>query len=167
MTVASSGGRFLRGQSWEKFSARDAQADFYVAADGDDSWSGALPAPASGGNDGPFATIGRAQEAVRQLKPQIFHEKKAPIDARFIGSPHRYGRGRDIVVLIRGGYYSLEKPLRFGPDDGGERVETDLPTGAFEFHKLKDHFVTYAAYPGETPTISGGRAITAWRRILT
>lgn len=37
------------------------------------------------------------------------------------------------------------------------RIETDVPTGAFKFHKLKDHFVTYAAYPGETPIISGGK----------
>jgi hypothetical protein len=164
MAAALTGGRFLRGQKWEKFSVRNTQADFYVAPHGDDAWSGTLPAPATAGNDGPFATIERAQEAVRHLKQQVYHAKRPPLDARFIGSPHKYGRGRDILVLIRDGYYSLERPLQFGPDDGGERVETDLPTGAFEFHKLKDHFVTYAAYPGEAPTISGGRRITSWRQ---
>ena len=163
MTSKSPGGRFLRGQQWERFSPQNALADFYVAPEGDDSWSGALPSPAVDGDDGPFATIERAQRAVRLLKRQVYSPKKAPLDERFIGSPHAYGEGRDLLVLIRGGYYSLEKPLCFGPDDGGERVETDLPTGAFEFHKLKDHFVTYAAYPGETPIISGGRKITSWR----
>lgn len=173
MTQKSSNGRFLRGQKWERFSVQEAQADFYVAPDGNDSWSGTLPSPNVNNNpltpfgkgdknDGPFATIERAQEAVRLLKQQFYSEKKPPIEKRFIGSPHKYGVGKDILVLIRGGYYSLEKPLNFGSDDGGERVETDLPTGAFEFHKLKDHFVTYAAYPGETPIISGGKKITSW-----
>ncbi len=163
MTSTSPDGRFLRGQKWEKFSVQEAEADFYVAPDGDDSWSGTLPSPDANKNDGPFATIERAQEAVRLLKQQAYSEKKPPMEKRFIGSPHKYGAGKDILVLIRGGYYSQEKPLQFGPDDGGERVETDLPTGAFEFHKLKDHFVTYAAYPGETPIISGGKKITSWR----
>ena len=66
------------------------------------------------------------------------------------------GKGKDIVVLIREGYYSLDKSLIFDPEDGGERVETNLPTGAFEYHKLRDHYVTYAAYPNEKPIISGG-----------
>jgi hypothetical protein len=66
--------------------------------------------------------------------------------------------------LIREGYYSLKKPLVFTPDDGGERVETNLPTGAFEYHKLQDHYVTYAAYPGEKPVISGGRLIDKWEK---
>jgi len=164
MKQKSSDGRFLRGQKWERFSVQETQADFHVAPDGNDSWSGTLPSPNENENDGPFATIEYAQEAVCSLKQQIYSEKKQPIEKRFIGSPHKYGAGKDILVLIRGGYYSLEKPLNFGSDDGGERVETDLPTGAFEFHKLKDHFVTYAAYPGETPIISGGKKITSWRK---
>jgi hypothetical protein len=164
MTQKSADGRFLHGQKWEKFSVQEAQADFYVALNGNDFWSGTLPSPNADKNDGPFATIERAQKAVRSLKQRVYSEKKPPIEKRFIGSPHKYGKGKDILVLIRGGYYSLEKPLNFCPDDGGERVETDLPTGAFEFHKLKDHFVTYAAYPGETPIISGGKKIISWRK---
>ncbi len=164
MKQGSSDGRFLHGQKWERFSTQVAKADFYVSPDGDDSWSGALPSPNASNNDGPFATIERAQEAVRLLKQQVYSEKKPPIEKRFIGSPHKYGDGRDILVLIRGGYYSLDKPMLFGSDDGGERVETDLPTGAFEFNKLKDYFVTYAAYPGEVPIISGGMEIINWQR---
>ena len=164
MTEKLADGRFLRGERWERFSLQEAQADFYVAPDGDDSWSGTLPSPNANKDDGPFATIERSQDAVRLLKQRVYSEKKPPVEKRFIGSPHKYGKGKDILVLIRGGYYSLEKPLQFAPDDGGERVETDLPTGAFEFHKLKDHFVTYAAYPGEKPIISGGKRITSWRK---
>ncbi|MCK5457872.1 MAG: right-handed parallel beta-helix repeat-containing protein, partial [Melioribacteraceae bacterium] len=53
---------------------------------------------------------------------------------------------------------------QFTPKDGGERVETNLPSGAFEYHKLKDYFVTYAAYPGEHPIISGGKELLSWKK---
>ena len=68
------------------------------------------------------------------------------------------------MVYIREGFYSLSEPLVFEAADGGERVETNLPTGAFEYHKLKDHYVTYAAYPGEKPVISGGTKVSGWKK---
>ncbi len=123
---------------------------------GDDRWSGTLPEPNTDKTDGPFLTIERSQKAVRELKEKVFFPKDPPVEKRFIGSPHPFGRGKDILVYIRGGDYFLKQPLIFEPSDGGERVETNLPTGAFEYHKLKDHYVTYAAYPGERPVISGG-----------
>ena len=43
------------------------KADFFVAVKGNDSWSGTLPAPNSSHNDGPFASIARAQIAVQKL----------------------------------------------------------------------------------------------------
>ncbi len=53
-----------------------------------------------------------------------------------------------ITVLLRGGVYRLQEPVVFGPEDSG----------------TKDCPITYAAYPGETPVISGGRIITGWKR---
>lgn len=50
-----------------------------------------------------------------------------------------------ITVLVRGGTYYLSDPLVFGPEDSAS--ETQL--------------ITYAAYPGEKPTISGGVRIEA------
>ena len=44
------------------------QATFYVAVDGNDSWSGTLPAPNADKTDGPFATLARARDAVRAVK---------------------------------------------------------------------------------------------------
>jgi len=55
---------------------------------------------------------------------------------------------RDLTVLLRGGRYPLARPLVFGPEDGG----------------TKGHSVTYAAYPGERPILSGGRAVTGWKK---
>jgi len=157
-------GKLLRGEKWQKFDVKNATADFYVSIDGNDSWSGTLANQNANKTDGPFATIERAQKAVRELKADIYKPKKDPVETRWIGSPHKLGKGKDIVVLIRDGYYSFENPLVFKPEDGGERVETNLPTGAFEYHKLRDHYVTYAAYPDEKPIISGGKQITNWKQ---
>ncbi len=157
-------GKLLRGEKWQKYDTQNTTADFYIAVDGNDSWSGTLPAPNADKTDGPFATLEKAQEAVRTLKAKVYKPKKDPVETRWIGSPHKLGSGKDIVVLIRDGYYSLEKPLIFNPEDGGERVETNLPTGAFEYHKLRDYYVTYAAYPGEKPVITGGEKISDWEQ---
>ena len=58
------------------------------------------------------------------------------------------GLASDVTVLIRGGVYRITEPVVFGPEDSG--------TAQFR--------VTYAAYPGERPVISGGRLIEGWKR---
>ena len=156
-------GKLLRGDKWLPFSY-PAKGDFYISTKGDDRWSGTLPEPNITNTDGPFLTIRRAQKAVRELKLKVFFPKDKPVEKRWIGSPHPLGRGKDILVYIREGHYSLKHRLIFEPADGGERVETNLPTGAFEYHKLKDHYVTYAAYPGEKPVISGEEPVTGWKK---
>ena len=161
--IQSRDGRLLQGQAWQPFLPIE-KADFYVATNGNDSWSGTLAEPNANKTNGPFATLKRAQQAVRELKAKVYFPKDEPVEKRWIGSPHPLGRGKDIVVYVREGFYSLPEPLVFHPADGGERVETNLPTGAFEYHKLKDHFVTYAAYPGEKPVISGGVKVTSWKK---
>jgi hypothetical protein len=158
-------GRLVRGEVWKDYTLPGNKADFYVSTNGNDNWSGKLPEPNSVGTDGPFATIGRAQKAVRSLKSKIYIPKKPALDKRYIGSPHPYGKGNDILVLIRKGVYSLDNPLIFNESDGGERIETELPTGAFEYHQLKDYYVTYASYPGEKATLSGGEKISGWRKL--
>jgi hypothetical protein len=72
-------------------------ADFYVSPQGDDAWSGTLAAPA--GDDGPFATLARAQQAMRAARAQ------AP--------------DRALTCLVRGGTYRLSEPLVFTPEDSG------------------------------------------------
>ncbi|HEV3343396.1 MAG TPA: right-handed parallel beta-helix repeat-containing protein [Pirellulales bacterium] len=61
----------------------------------------------------------------------------------------RIGRGlqADVTVLIQGGTYFLKEPLVFGSQDSGTK-----------------HSITYAAFPGETPVLSGGCVITGWKR---
>ncbi|WP_030937448.1 RICIN domain-containing protein [Streptomyces sp. NRRL S-646] len=52
----------------------------------------------------------------------------------------------DIVVNLRGGTYPLTAPITFGTSDSG----------------TNGHTVVYQAYNGETPVITGGKAITGW-----
>ena len=53
-----------------------------------------------------------------------------------------------ITVQLRQGYYLLERPFALGPQDSGTAAAP----------------ISYAAYPGEQPVISGGRFITGWRQ---
>jgi len=75
---------------------------FFVSTAGKDSWSGTLPSPNSHHTDGPFASISRAQSAVRSLR------KAHP------SSP--------VTVLLRGGTYYLPlsgRTLNFTSKDSG------------------------------------------------
>ncbi|HEX9011455.1 MAG TPA: right-handed parallel beta-helix repeat-containing protein [Holophagaceae bacterium] len=72
----------------------------YVSPAGRDAWSGLLPAPNRNHTDGPFASIARARDAIRQIKGA--------------GPPPG-----SITVQIRGGAYHLDEPIRFGPEDSG------------------------------------------------
>ncbi len=57
------------------------------------------------------------------------------------------GLEADVTVRLRGGTHRITGPLVLGPEDGG----------------TADHAVMWAAWPGETPVISGGRPITGWK----
>ncbi|MGD0089909.1 MAG: hypothetical protein ABSE73_08305 [Planctomycetota bacterium] len=72
---------------------------FHVAPNGDDKWSGRSNTPNAGRTDGPFATVGRAQQAARQGKPN-----------------QSAGHG-PIVVELRGGVYYLAEPIVLTPED--------------------------------------------------
>jgi len=108
--------------------AASTKADFYLSPNGSDAWSGTLASPNAQGTDGPFASLERARDAVRDLKKS---------------------KSGDILVLVRGGTYSLTKTVVFGLADSGEGDST----------------VTYAAYPGETPVFSSGRKIKGWKKV--
>jgi len=79
-----------------------ASATYYVATNGNDAWSGSLAAPNTGKTDGPFASLAKAQAAVRELK-----QKKAPSQL--------------ITVLVRGGKYYLAEKVVFRGEDSGSR----------------------------------------------
>ncbi len=72
----------------------------YVSPAGNDAWSGQLPAPDKDGRDGPFASLVRARDELRQLK-----------------AAGKLGEGA--VVNLRAGTYRLTTALALGPEDAG------------------------------------------------
>ena len=91
-SAASSGGGGSGG-------AAPIVADFFVATDGDDTWSGTLASPNAKKTDGPFATLAKAQLAVRAID--------------------KSKRTTPIVVMVRGGTYPLASTLAFTSMDSG------------------------------------------------
>ncbi len=77
----------------------DEQVTFFVAPDGNDAWSGMKPDPA--GDDGPFATLERARDAIRELKG-LQGTLRQPV-----------------TVYLREGIYPLTAPFVLTPNDSG------------------------------------------------
>ncbi len=101
----------------------------YVSTQGNDPWSGGLPAPAAGRQDGPFATLTAARNAIRRLKREM--KLPGPVD-----------------VLLLEGTYHLAEPLVLTAEDSGD----------------ENHPVTWAAFPGHDPVLSGGTVISDWKQ---
>ena len=55
----------------------------------------------------------------------------------------------EITVYLRGGRYELTNTLTFGTANSG----------------ANGYYITYRAYPGETPTLSGGKRVTGWTQV--
>jgi len=93
------GGLLLAAAAWGY--GGDCRADvFYVAADGNDQWSGRLAEPDAQRTDGPLATLAGARDAVRR--------------ARAAGK-----LSAAVTVFVRGGRYFLDEPLLLEPIDSG------------------------------------------------
>ena len=86
---------------WGSLGAQE--ADFYLSPKGSDSWSGRLEAPNEKGSDGPFRTLERARDAVRELKKT---------------------KAGDIQVLLREGEYPLRETVVFSLEDSGTEKGT-------------------------------------------
>jgi len=77
------------------------EAGFYISPAGNDGWSGRLARPNATSTDGPFATLERARDAVRELKARG-------------GLP-----ATGVTVELNGGTYELARPLELSTQDGG------------------------------------------------
>ena len=110
-------------------------ATFYVATNGNDSWSGTLATPNGSKTDGPFASLARAQVAVEGALKQDY---EGPI-----------------TVMVRNGTYYL--PL--SPTNPGTLNFTSADSGS------AGSPVTWQNYPLEVPVISGGVPVTNWRHV--
>ena len=104
----------------------------YVATNGNDTWSGRLPAPNKAATDGPLATLEGARDAVRRLKSDQGALK------------------RPVTVSIRKGTYFLSKTFELKPEDAGTR-ECPITYEPYRDGKGVERVI-----------ISGGRQITGF-----
>jgi hypothetical protein len=94
------------------------QTTLYVAPGGSDNNPGTEAQP--------FATLEKARQAVRAINKNM---------------------AGDLVVVLRGGTYRLDKPFTLDAEDSGSG----------------GHNIIYRAQSGETPILSGGKAVTGWQ----
>ena len=119
------------GQTSNTVTINTSGADYYVSTVGNDAWSGAQPVPNANGSDGPFASVAKAQLAMR--------------------SAIKSNPGRAFTVMLHGGTYYL--PLSSTTSGGLEFTASDSGSPAAA--------VTWENYPGETPVLSGGVPVGA------
>ena len=79
-------------------------ADYYVATDGREAWSGTLAAPNPEQTDGPFATLERARDEIRKRQAAG-------------GLP-----ATGITVAVRGGVYARTQTFELGAQDSGREA---------------------------------------------
>ncbi|MCL5019316.1 MAG: right-handed parallel beta-helix repeat-containing protein [Patescibacteria group bacterium] len=77
------------------------ELSFYVSLSGYDSWSGKLPDPNSAKTDGPFASLARARDVIRELR------KNGPFPPD------------SIIIYIRGGNYTINETFKLTSEDCG------------------------------------------------
>jgi hypothetical protein len=91
----------LMGVAWAaQAPAQPAPTNLYVATDGNDAWTGALPEPNAARTDGPLASLVAARDGIRRLKA-----------AGQAAGP--------VTVLVRGGLYGLAETLTLDAQDSG------------------------------------------------
>ena len=114
--------------------------DIYVSVDGG--------AQADGSLANPYGSLPDAVAAVRALR--------------------KAGNTEPAVITLRGGRHQLSQTLVLGLEDGSPTTPDDVKLeqyGAGATTGLA--FLTFAAYPGEHPVVSGGVPVTGWKRLET
>lgn len=103
-------------------SAASAPLTIFVAPNGNDNWSGSLDSNNATKTDGPLATLEKAVEKSRASRNQSL--------------------GADVRIVLRGGTYSLERPLKLAAEDSGLRIESyghEVATVTSEVHLADWH----------------------------
>ena len=84
---------------WLAASGASFAAEWHVSPRGDDAWSGGLPEPKADRTDGPFATLERARDAIRERR--------------------KTGLDEAVTVFVHGGEYRLPKTFLLAKEDSG------------------------------------------------
>lgn len=114
--------------------------EFYVSVDGDDTSIGSLAEP--------LASIPAAVEKVR--------------------SQRQLGNFESITIYLREGRHQLNQTLVLGIEDGRTSTSNEPPLEKYGAGESKESaFLSFAAYPGETPVVSAGLPITGWKLVTS
>ncbi len=111
--------------------------EIYVSVDGGSGADGSL--------EKPYGSLPKAVEAVRDMRTD--------------------GYAKPVTIYLREGRHQLNETLVVGMGDGYQDASSE---GAFEQYgagEIRDSYLTFAAYPGERPVVSGGLPITGWKRL--
>ena len=112
-------------------------ADFYVATNGNDSWSGKLTSPNRAKTDGPFATLERARDEIRKMKK--------------LGALPMGG----VTVEVRGGVYERQQPFELTAEDSGA-------ANAPIVYRARQEV---GAKQIASPLLVGGKVVTGWKPV--
>jgi hypothetical protein len=121
-------------------------ADFYVAVDGNDDFTGTAAEHVKNTQNGPFASLKRARDAVRAFK------KTNP--------------NKDIHVLIRGGVYQLDETVVFGLEDSGSdnfTITYAAYAGEFPVFSSGRHITDWEKAPSNTPGLPANAHGQVWQ----
>ena len=112
--------------------------DIYVSVDGGAQADGSLAKP--------YGSLPDAVEAVRVLR--------------------KAGNTEPAVIRLRGGRHQLNQTLVLGLEDGSPTTSGDVKLEQYGAGDTTGPaFLTFAAYPGEHPVVSGGVPVTGWKRL--
>ena len=111
--------------------------DIYVSVDG--------AAQADGSLANPFGSLPDALDAVRALR--------------------KAGNTEPVKIILREGRHQLNQTLVLGMEDGAPASSGEVTFEQYGAGKIMDPYLTFAAYPGEHPVVSGGLPVTGWRRL--
>ena len=112
--------------------------DIYVSVDGDTQADGSLA--------NPYGSLPDAMKAVRALR--------------------KAGNTEPAVITLREGRHQLNQTLVLGIGDGSPTTSEDVTLEQYGAGDTTGPaFLTFAAYPGEHPVVSGGVPVTGWKRM--
>lgn len=119
--------------------AQEAALVVYVSPDGNDAWSGAINAPNADKTDGPVATLERARDVLRDIRPRA-RLKAGPIEVRVL--PGNYARTATFALGAQDGG-SEASPVVYtahggGPAmlNGGRALPAPAPLAPATAHRL-------------------------------
>ena len=114
------------------------RAEVFVSPQGDDLAEGSMAHP--------YQSLPRAVEAVRAMRSA--------------------GNADPIVIYLRDGRHQLNETLVLGFEDGSPTASGDVTLEQYGAGDTTEPaFLTFAAYAGEHPVVSGGVAVTGWERL--